>query len=287
MSENPATNPNQSPKRVRIATPRTNTTVNSNANRVKTPKALALACVQGQAMSLHPQVYNIVETYGNKLIDLHHKLEQKRKQLQKMEANPDFIPRSARFNFEFYIRPEIQQTDEFNLIQLSTTDLIKAFQFNLKEKIMEAMRLDIDYINNAINTVVCEIFFTTTKAFHLQHNPTIINPSVIHTIAFIIFNFSDNLLQHFTLDKHSFKSKFTEVYHDTCIQNLYPSSNITIQPPPTCPQCDKSKQSIRPQPLSSKCTCRKPRTTTYRRQRGHNLFGTSPTNIRDHASHIT
>ena len=230
MSENPATNPNQSPKRVRITTPATLTTVNRNANRVKTPKALALACIQGQEMSLHPQVYNIIQTYGNKLIDLHHKLEQKKSQLNKMESNSDFIPRSARFNFEFYIRPEIQQTDEFNLIQLSTTDLIKSFQYSLKEKIMETMRLDINYMTNLLNTTVCEILFTTTKAFHLQHNPLIINPSALHTIAFLIHNFGDNLLKHFTLDKHSFKSKFTEVYHDTTIQNLFPSSNI-LSPP--------------------------------------------------------
>ena len=164
--------------------------------------------------------------YGNKLIDLYHKLHKKKNQLEKMESNPDFIPRSARFNFEFYIRPEIQQTDEFNNIHLANTDLIKSFQYNLKEKIIETMKLDIEYINNKINSVVCEIIFTTTKAFHLQHNPTIIYPSALHTVAFLIINFGDNLLKHYTIDKNTFKTKFTEVYHDTSIQNLTLSNNI-------------------------------------------------------------
>ena len=92
------------------------------------------------------------------------------------------------------------------------------------------MKLDINFITNEINKVVCEIIFSTTKAFHLQHNPTIIYPSVVHTIAFLINGFGDNLLKYFTLDKQTFKSKFTEVFHDPTIQNLIPSGNI-LSPP--------------------------------------------------------
>ena len=107
MSENLVTGQNTT-KRVRIhPTMNDKTTDKGKSTKLKTPKALALACVTGTAASLHPQVQPIVETYGNRLIDIYHKLQQKNIQLSKMENNLDFIPRSARINFEFYVRPEV------------------------------------------------------------------------------------------------------------------------------------------------------------------------------------
>ena len=197
------------------------------ATKLKTPKALALACVTGTAASLHPQVKPIVETYGNRLIDIYHKLQQKNTQLSKMENNQDFIPRSARINFEFYVRPEVQRSEDFSSIQSTTTDLIKSFQLNLKEQIMKAMRLDIVHLQYELNTTVCHLLYYTTKAFHLQHNPSIINHTATHTVAFLINGFGDNLLKHYSLDKNSFKTKFSEVFHDNTITTL---SFTTSQP---------------------------------------------------------
>ena len=220
MSASLETGQNNTQKRVRIHTNMNSTTDKSQATKVKTPKALALACVQGTAASLHPQVQKIVENYGNQLIDLHHKLQQKNTQLSKMEKNNDFIPRSARINFEFYVRPTVEQSPEFTSIQSETTDLIKSFQLNLKSQIMKSMRLDISHLKNEIKTVVCSLIYYTAKAFHLQHNPTVVNHPVVHTITFLINGFGDNLLKHCDLDKNSFKTRFAEIFHDTTIHNL-------------------------------------------------------------------
>ena len=220
MSENLETGHNNSPKRVRISSAKS-TTGNSSATKVKTPKALALASIEGHAASLHPQVSKIILSYANRIIDIFHKIQQKETQLSKMTDNADFVPRSARINFEFYLRPEIKQTDEFGIIQSETTDLLKDFQFKLKAQIIKTMKLDIDFLKNKLNTATCELIYYTSKAFHYFYNPTIVNPSVTHTVAFIIYNFGDNLLKHCSLNKHSFKQKFTEVFHDTTIQTLY------------------------------------------------------------------
>ena len=230
MSDNLETGNNNSPKRVLISSTK-NTTDHGNASKVKTPKALALASVEGHAASLHPQVSKIVLSYANKFIDTSHKLQQKELQLSKMVDNEDFIPRSARINFEFYLRPEIKQTDDFAVIQSNTTDLIKTFQYALKSQITETMKLDIAYLKNMLNKITCELIFYTCKAFHFFHDPNRFNPSVTTTVAFLIYNFGDNLLKHCSLDKHSFKQKFTEVIHDPSIQTLYPS-NL----PPTASQ---------------------------------------------------
>ena len=188
-------------------------------SKVKAPKALALACVQSHVASLHPQVHKIINTYGIQVIDIYHKIQQKSTQLSKMENNDTFIPRSARINFEFHVRPEILSTDEFSTIQSSTTDLIKDFQLNLKYKIMETMRLDILYLQKKLNSTICELIFYTSKAFHLLHNPTQVNPPVTHTVALLINGFGDNLLKYSTVDKASFKTLFIELFHDNMINN--------------------------------------------------------------------
>ena len=190
------------------------------ATRLKTPKALALACVTGSAASLHPQVKPIVESYGIRLINIYHKIQQKNIQLSKMESNLEFIPRSARINFEFYVRPDVQRTEEFSEIQSTTSDLIKTFQLNLKEQIIRAMKLDINHLQNELETVVCQLMYYTSKAFHLQHNPSKINHTATHTVAFLINGFGDNLLKHYRLDKNTFKTKFAEIFNDTTIVNL-------------------------------------------------------------------
>ena len=221
MSVNLATGQNTT-KRVRIHSTMNHniTTDKGKATKLKTPKALALACVQGTAASLHPQVKPIVETYGNRLIDTYHKIQQKNTQLSKMENNLDFIPRSARINFEFYVRPEVQRTDEFNAIQSNTTALIKTFQLNLKEQIISTMKLDIKHLQTELETTICHLMYYTSKAFHLQHNPTIIDHTATHTVAFLINGFGENLLKHYNLNKNSFKVKFSEIFHDNTIMNL-------------------------------------------------------------------
>ena len=156
------------------------TTDKDKVTKVKTPKALALACVKGTAASLHPQVQKIVENYGNQLIDLYHKLQQKNVQLSKMEKNIDFIPRSARINFELYVRPTIKQSTDFTSIQSETTDLIKSFQLNIKSQIMKTMRLDISHLKNEIDNIVCQLIFYMSKAFYLQFNPKVATPSTIY-----------------------------------------------------------------------------------------------------------
>ena len=78
MSVNLETGHNNTQKRVRIHSKMNNmTTDKDKVTKVKTPKALALACIKGTVVSLHPQVQKIVENYGNQLIDLYHKLQQK------------------------------------------------------------------------------------------------------------------------------------------------------------------------------------------------------------------
>ena len=59
MSENPETDQNNTTKRVRIQEP-TKSTENGKPV-VKTPKALALACISGHVASLHPQVAKIIQ----------------------------------------------------------------------------------------------------------------------------------------------------------------------------------------------------------------------------------
>ena len=217
MSDNPETSHNNSQKRVSIQ--EQPTTTEKAPVKAKSPKAIALACVTGHASSLHPQVNKIITTYGEKYITTYAKITHKQEQYDRLVNNHEFIPRSARINFEFYVRPDVKESDEFRELQDDATKLIEDFQMNLKFKITRSVQLDINYLHNDLNKVICEFIHHSVKTFHLLNDPSQTNPQISQTVAYIINNFGDNLLKHCRLDKTTFKKLYSEIFNDTIIES--------------------------------------------------------------------
>ena len=233
MSENPETDQNNTTKRVRIQEP-TKSTENGKPV-VKTPKALALACISGHVASLHPQVAKIIQSYGTKQVNLHAKLRSKQQQFDRMQKDVDFIPRSARINFEFYVRPEIRESDDFQVIQQETSQIITDFQLNLKSSIVRTVVLEVDFLKRELNENIIQLIYHSTKAFHLLHNPMQMNPTVTCTVAHLINAYGDNLLKYTTLDKQVFKHEYARIFNDQLILNLSTSNNVTNANDPNNP----------------------------------------------------
>ena len=238
MTENPVTGYNISPKRVRISEP---STTGKKKALVKTPKAIALSCVTGHASSLHPQVAKIIQQFGEKQIDIYSKLQHKQTQLNRMNTDHDFIPRSARINFEFYVRPEVKNTAEFKEIQDDTTRIIDGFQRGLKEQIVRALNLDINYLHTDLNNIVCDTIYHTTKSFHLLYNPSLPNPSVTKTVAHLINGYGDALLKHCTLNKDTFKQWYNNQFSDSSILTLSQNNRVTNSSDPRNPYANLSQ----------------------------------------------
>ena len=239
MPSNSETNNNTSPKRVRIEDPIPSTTDISNA-KMKTPKALALACIGGHVESLHPQVAKIVKSYAEKHVNLFTKLEQKKLQVDKMSKDADFIPRSARINFEFYVRPQIQDSTEFTEIKEETAKMISDFQKNLKSQIVCVTIMEVNLLKKEIDDNSIRLIHHTTNAFHLQNNPDRINHTVTATIAHIINGYGPTMLRYTTMDKDGFKRRYAELFNDNSIQNYNSGGSVTNADNPNNPYSQRT-----------------------------------------------
>ena len=61
-----------------------------------------------------------------------------------MEGDDTFIPRSARLmNFEFRVSKEVETSEEFLEVKAETEVIIKEFRLNLKDKIMDTLKIEI------------------------------------------------------------------------------------------------------------------------------------------------
>ena len=217
MSEDPATSTNTSPKRVRLSEPNATEKV---SNRAKTPKGIALSSISGHTASLHPHVSKLITNYGEKYINNYSKLLQKYQQSKRMSNDGEFIPRSARVNFEFYVRPEIKETDQFKGIQKETEIMVSDFQKHLKSQILRTVEMDIDFLKNDLNKIVCELLHHSVKTFHLLHDPDTVNPSITSTVAHLIHAHGDTLLKHCSLDKNTFKVLYSDLFNDNSITSI-------------------------------------------------------------------
>ena len=220
MSQNSETNHNNSPKRVRFQEQPQESTTDKSSAKAKSPKAIALACVSGHVASLHPHVAKIVTSYAEKHVNLYAKLEQKKTQVDRMNKNVDFIPRSARINFEFYVRPQVKEMQDFAEIQSETEQMIGDFQQNLKNQIVRVAIMECNLLKRELNENLIHLIHHTTKALHLQHNPDKINHTVTTTIAHIMNGHGETILKHSTMNTNVFKTYYAELYNDTSINNL-------------------------------------------------------------------
>ena len=152
-----------------------------------------------------------------------------------MQKDVEFIPRSARIDFDFYVRPEIKESEEFQVIKSETDHMISDFQKNLKSSIVRTLILEIEFIKSELNHNIIELIYHSSKAFHLLHNPMQNNPTVTCTVTHLINAYGDNLLMYTSLDKSAFKQEYVRIFNDQLILNLSTSSGVTNANDPNNP----------------------------------------------------
>ena len=140
-------------------------TTENGSTKMKTPKAIALACVQGHVASLRPQVAKIVKPYAETHVNIYAKLVHKKLQVDRMQKDQDLIPRSARNNFEFYVRPQIDEMDDFKVIKDETEAMIKDYQINLINQIIRVTLMEVNLLHRELNENAVHLIQHTTKHF--------------------------------------------------------------------------------------------------------------------------
>ena len=142
---------------------------------MKSAKITAETFISSHVMSLQPQIASILERLGTKNLDMLHKLDNKEKQLKRMEDDPTFIPCSARIEFQFHMSNTAEESLEFIALRDETEAHVVTFRSTLKNQIIKATKIEIqaqkadikqEYIK-AINIVI-EAFLVADDLQHIS-----------------------------------------------------------------------------------------------------------------------
>jgi hypothetical protein len=208
MSRRTATNANQhsssQSKRVRFdATSAPASPGDTTPSVNNTPLFIADSFIKNHVASLQPQLASILGKLGHQHVNLLHKLHNKKAQISRMEGDEDFIPRSARIDFQFHMSKHAEERPEFLALQEETNSHIADFRKFLRQQIIKATKIESDTLTEEIKIGFIKSLRLTIEAFLIGDDIGITADStLLHTIiSSLMDNRHDTLLRHtsFTL----------------------------------------------------------------------------------------
>jgi hypothetical protein len=226
MATDTASNANNSTKRARIdpsaADPST-----EKASRPVPPKTIAQRFAAGHVATLHPQVATILLPLFEDFISTKMKIFTKDTQLKKMEADDEFIPRSARIDFRFHLSAEAKLSVDYSTLVDQTNEEIKAFTSILKQRIIQAMKLELAALHKKLQKLIAKAIRYTAQAFLIIQHPNADTLPTDTTARESISDLADDFLK---------TTGFADANTLITIYNEQHETSIDAIPPPQAPQ---------------------------------------------------
>ena len=119
-----------------------------------------------------------------------------------METNEDFIPRSARIDFQFHMTKQAVSTPEFQSLKTQTETEINKFRTFLKKQVITAIKIKQSVLTNQIQDDFCQSLEHIVHTF-LTANSISINSTNIKSTMDLVLN-DTNLFKHCNLTKLTF-----------------------------------------------------------------------------------
>ena len=199
-TDNPGPN-----KRVRI-----DTTAN-NGGPSKSPMAHATAHISDHVALLQLQIATILSRLAKQHLLLLSKLYHRMKQVEKMESDADFIPRSARVNFVLNLSKTAEQDAEFPALRDECLRIVEETQKSLKNQIIAATNLEIKILKLELQKDLAGAIHMAIKAFLLaDEKATSIPPEKMGST--LLNQYHETLLSHV----HCLVADFSPIY---CAKN--------------------------------------------------------------------
>jgi hypothetical protein len=189
------TSPN---KRVRIDSTAT------NGGPTKSPMAHATTHIMDHVASLQPQIATILSRLAKQHLLLLSKLYHRVKQVEKMESDDTFIPRSARVNFALNLSKTAEQDAEFPALKDECSRIVEETQKSLKKQIIAATNIEIKILKSDIQKDLAAAIHIAVKAFLLaEENAAIIPPEKMGST--LLDRYHESLLSHCYCDLATFR----------------------------------------------------------------------------------
>jgi hypothetical protein len=144
--------------------------------------------------SLHKGLATLLSDKGKKIIALKHKLFLKERNISRMEDDAVYVPVSARVKFKLQAWKEAEESPEFATLATQTADIITTFQLQLKNQIIQNIRLEQTFLTAQLNNLFVEALAAATS-LHLTSLGKSSNNTHIVALA-IIAQYEITLLKH-------------------------------------------------------------------------------------------
>ena len=185
------------------------------------PKALAESFIKANIASLHPQLATIVESLGKEHILLLSKKDNLHRVHQRMVDDPDFIPRSARIQFQLKGSSRAVELAEYKQLAEETSTLVTEFTTKLKEKIIKASAIEKVAAVNEIRLHLTKCLRIITSAYMIINNDT---SNVDSKVYSLMTHYRDHLSVNAPMTLRTFIATYKEVH---TIETFPPSTTAT------------------------------------------------------------
>ena len=138
-------------KRVRIDP---NATTGTSKKQPRAPHTTALNLIRTTAASLQPTLADIFTQLESKYVNQLASLANKVKQLEKMEQDTEFYPRSTRLQFTLHMSKQAEQHQDYQGLQEDMNRVLQQSKDNFKLLVIRATKIEIELQRNSILTTV-------------------------------------------------------------------------------------------------------------------------------------
>jgi hypothetical protein len=188
----------------------------------KSPMAAAVQHVQAHVASLQPPIATILSRLAKQYLLLLSKLHHKTKQLETMQNDPLFIPRSARIDFTLSVSKKAEQDAEFPALRDECTRIINETTQSLKNQIVLATNVEIKILRSDARALLANSLQVITKAFLIAdgHSQTIQPERMVNTL---LDRYHETLLPpHLSCSLAEFRRIYCDLHSLPSLPDPYP-----------------------------------------------------------------
>jgi hypothetical protein len=131
--------------------------------QVQSPIMVAENHIISHTSSLHEGLATLLSDKDKKSIALKHKLFLKERNISRMEDDAAYVPVSARVKLKLQAWKEAEASPEFATLATQTADIITTFQLQLKNQIIQNIRLEQTVLAAQLNNLFVEALAAATS----------------------------------------------------------------------------------------------------------------------------
>jgi hypothetical protein len=163
--------------------------------QVQSPIMVAENHIISHTSSLHEGLATLLLDKCKKILALKHKLFLKERNISRMEDDAAYVPVSDRAKFKSQAWKEAEASPEFATLSTQTADIITTFQLQLKNQIIQNIRIEQKVLTAQLNNLFVE-YLAAATSLHLIALRKSSNNTHIVALA-IIAQYKITLLKHY------------------------------------------------------------------------------------------